>query len=285
MAPAVSQEKPVSAPAVLDPPATKTDRTDRPLVVAPIPRPRTPASQKQDRGVYRAGEWRGTQWPIVVPASGMDIDTFLDWVASDEFPAGLKASLINGKLWLEPRMDDYAHHNLLKGAVYAALRAFGRETNLGEAFVDGAMVALPPDDPDALGREPDCGFNLYDSFRSGRVQVLPRVPGGSGMLHGQPDLLAECLSDGSVEKDTVDLRAKYLEMGVREYWVLDGRGEGLTFDLLTRADDANDWTEAKPDADGGRFSPLLNRRVRVERGTNPVGHVQWDVRLEEPAAG
>ena len=271
--------------AVLAPPKVQPNRLDRPLVAAPPPRARTPVTQAKDRGVYRAGEWRGTQWPIVVP-NGVadDIDRFLDWVASDEFPAGLKASLINGKLWLEPRVDDYAHHNLLKGAVFAALRAYGRETRRGEAFVDGAMVVLPPDDPTATGREPDCGFNLFESFSSGRLEVRPRTEGGSGAIHGQPDLLAECLSDGSVEKDTVDLRATYLRMGVREYWILDGRGDALDFTLLTRADDAAEWTEALPAADGSRLSPVLDRRVRVERGTNPIGHVEWDVWLDDPAA-
>ena len=286
MTPAVfQQEKPMSAPAVLDPSATKPDRPVRatqPLASGPFSE--YERYQNLGRDVYRAGEWRGASWPITLPPNVSDFEVFLKWVQSEDFPAGVKASYIKGKIWLEPRMDDYAHHNLLKGAVFAALRSYGRETNLGEAFVDGAMVALPPDDPDAVGREPDCGFNLYDSFRSGRVQILPRIPGGSGLLHGQPDLLAECLSDGSVEKDTVDLRARYLEMGVREYWILDGRGDGLTFALLTRADDQDDWTEAEPDAGGYRLSPLLGRRVRVDRGTNPVGHVQWDVRLEEPAA-
>ena len=212
----------------------------------------------------------------------MQIDEFLDWVASDEFPAGLKASLINGRLWLEPRMDDYAHHNLLKGAVFAALNAFGRETELGAAFVDGAMVVTPPE-PGAVGREPDCGFNLYESFKAGRLRITTRSEGGSGVISGQPDLLVECLSDGSVEKDTVELRATYLEMGVGEYWILDGRGEGLTFDLLTRTDGADDWAEVAPDADGYRLSSILNRRVRIDRGTDPIGHVQWDVRLD-PAA-
>lgn len=272
----------MSPPAVLNPPAKKPDRPGRPLVAARSQESR--CLKDLGRDVYRAGEWRGASWPITLPPNVSDFDVFLKWVDSDEFPAGVKASYIDGKIWLEPRMDDYAHHNLLKLAVAAMLRAYGRETNLGEAFVDGAMVALPPDDPDALGREPDCGFNLYDSFRSGRVQVLSRVPGGSGMLAGQPDLLAECLSDGSVQKDTVDLRATYLRMGVREYWVLDGRGEELNFELLCREDGVNQWREVPSDAQGYRFSALLNRRVRVERGTNPVGHVQWDVLLEEPAA-
>ena len=279
-------------PDLLDPPGTRTgpvrrgpdepaDRhtaepTDPPLAEAPPARP-----GRGGRGVYRAGEWRGATWPLVVPREAYEIDGFLAWLDSPDFPAGLKASLINDRLWLEPRMDDYAHHNLLNGAVYAALRAFGRSTGLGQAFVDGAMVVRTPG---TVGREPDCGFNLFESFRSGRVRVGPRTEGGSGVIVGQADLLAECLSDGSVEKDTVELRRTYWEMGVREYWLLDGRGEELDFTLLTRpgsGEGDEQWVEVRPDADGSRVSPLLNRRVRVERETDPLGNLDWDVRLDE----
>ena len=277
----------MSSPAVLDPPVQRPpsgspDRLDRPLVAPTPPRPRTPATQPQERAVYRAGEWRGTQWPIVVPKGAADdIELFLDWVSSDEFPAGLKASLIDGKLWLEPRMDDYARHNLLKLAVAAALQNYGVDTDRGQAFVDGAMVVTGPG---TLGREPDCGFNLFESFRSGRVRIQPRTEGGSTVVVGAADLLVECLSDGSVEKDTVELRRVYFDLNVREYWILDGRGEEPTFDLLTRTGDATDWTAAEPDADGFRLSPVLGRRVRIDRGTNPLGDVRWSVPLEPPAA-
>ena len=148
----------------------------------------------------------------------------------------------------------------------------------GEALFDGAMYAHRPD---GTGSEPDGMFNLWETLRSGRVRYLPIEPGGAALtVQGEVDLVMECVSPSSVGKDTVRLRAAYFAAGVREYWILDGRGGGLAFDLLTRTDDADGWTEAAPDADGYRVSPVLDRRVRIDRGTNPVGGVRWDVRLE-----
>lgn len=82
-----------------------------------------------------------------------------------------------------------------------------------------------------------------------------------------------------MRKDTVGLRTAYFAAGVREYWILDGRGERLDFTLLSRNEASTDWREAD-DTEGGRFSPLLNRRVHVERRTDPLGDPNWKARLE-----
>ncbi len=90
----------------------ETGSTCRPLVAARSQESR--CLKDLGRDVYRAGEWRWSVLADPLPPSVSDFDGFLKWVDSDEFPAGVKASYIDGKIWLEPRMDDYAHHNLLK---------------------------------------------------------------------------------------------------------------------------------------------------------------------------
>jgi len=48
--------------------------------------------------------------------------------------------------------------------------------------------------------------------------------------------------------DTVRLPKAYFQAGVREYWLIDARGEELSFQLLRRGDGAFEPTPA--DADG-----------------------------------
>ena len=256
-------------PAVLEPPPSAA-RRDR---VA------SPATAAEPQPVVTEIALRE---PLVLPRGVTEIETFLRWVASDEFPEGLRASLIDGRLHLESSVDDIEPHNLLKGEVVRVLGNLAREANLGEVLSDGAMYAHRSH---GTGSEPDAMFNLWESFRADRVRYLPIEPGGEALtVQGAADLVVECVSRSSVRKDTVRLRAVYLAAGVREYWILDGRGEEPTFALLTRTDDADEWTEAGPDADGYRVSPILVRRVRIDRGTNPIGGVRWDVRLEPAAA-
>ncbi|MFH5804008.1 Uma2 family endonuclease [Alienimonas sp. DA493] len=220
---------------------------------------------------------------MAIPPGAMELDGFLDWVCSAGFPRGVRASLINGCLRLEPVGDHLFTHNSLKGAVFAALREYGRRTKLGRAYTDGAIYAHRPDGP---ANEPDATFLLYESLTSGRVRVGERREGAGGLpiVEGAADLVAECVSDSSVPKDTVELRAAYFSAGVREYWLLDGRGDDLEFALLTRTEESADWAEAEVDADGYRLSPVLGRRVKIARETDPLGDAEWDVLLDEPAA-
>ena len=220
---------------------------------------------------------------MAIPADATTFDGFLDWYSSDDFPRSLRASFINGSIWLEPMADEPFSHNALKTAVAAALREYGRRTGRGRAYSDGVLYGHRPTGP---ANEADATFLLFDSLRSGRVRIDVRFPGAGGpqIVQGSADLLVECVSQSSVGKDTVQLRAAYLAAGVREYWILDGRGDELGFDLLTRDDDADEWIEAVPGPDGSRYSPLLERHVRVDRETDPVGDLDWDVVLNEPAA-
>ena len=96
-------------------------------------------------------------------------------------------------------------------------------------------------------------------------------------VEGSADLVVEIVSHSSVQKDTVELRQRYFTAGVREYWLLDARGPGLTFDLLINGE--GDWTAAEPDGEGFRRSVVLDSRVRIERVADPVGLPDYDVQI------
>ena len=219
--------------------------------------------------------------PLEIPAGATELEGFLDWCASDAFPPGVKASLINGILRIENSVDHVSHHNILKTEVARALGNLSKATRLGRVLTDGAMYAHRGD---GTGNEPDVLLLLWTSLLSRRSAIEARHPGGTEIVRGSADLVVECVSPSSVRKDTVDLPPAYFAAGVREYWILDGR-DGLAFTLLTRTEDSTDWDEVAPAADGSRLSPLLDRRVTISQETDPAGGIDWDVRLEEPAGG
>ena len=273
----------MSSPAVLDPPKARLGpstlrrpeverRADAPANLPPAEAPEPPPSPPMESLAIPV--------PLVLPPRVTEIDPFLAWVSSDEFPPGLRASLIGGRLYLDLHMDDLFPHNSLKTQVARAFGNFAAETGLGRVFGDGALFAHRPD---GTGNEPDTMLVTYDALRSDRVRLLPAAPERTALtVQGAVDLIVECVSPSTVEKDTVRLRAAYFSAGVREYWILDGRGDTLTFALLSRSDDANDWTEVAADGGGGRLSPVLNRRVWIDRVTDPAGYPDWAVRLEKP---
>ena len=177
-------------------------------------------------------------------------------------------------------MEELNSHGYLKSLLGSEICAMVRQKQLGKVLIDRALFAHRGAE---LGSEPDVLFCSYAAIESGRVRFVERVPGSGRFLsvQGSPDLLVEIISDSSVRKDMVQLRADYFTAGVREYWILDARQQPLVFHLLTRGDPATDWTEAAPAADGTRRSPVLDRRVSIVRGTDPIGGIEWNVTLAE----
>jgi Uma2 family endonuclease len=51
-------------------------------------------------------------------------------------------------------------------------------------------------------------------------------------IEGSPDWVLEIVSDSSVAKDMRDLRQAYHRAGIREYWLIDARGDELIFQIL-----------------------------------------------------
>src|SRR5262249_39726097 len=85
-----------------------------------------------------------------------------------------------------------------------------------------------------LSTEPDGLFVSWESFKKRRVRQVPRPghPGQSMELEGSADWVLEIVSEYSVQKDTQDLRHKYHRANVREFWLIDARGDEIDFQIL-----------------------------------------------------
>jgi Uma2 family endonuclease len=128
-----------------------------------------------------------------------------------------------------------------------------------------------------LSCEPDLTFVSNESFDAERVKLTPKEerPSDAVEIVGPPDLVVEIVSDSSVTKDTQDLYRLYFEAGVCEYWLIDARGEEISFSLLVR--EPSGWQEILPDADGFFASQILKQRYRLDRISGKRGEWRYDL--------
>ena len=221
--------------------------------------------------------------PLMIPVDATTFDGFMDWITSETVPKRFRITFLHGELHIEgtsSSMEEIFAHVLLKTRISYALTSIAVTLRTGMALGDGVRFA----NRDAgVSAEPDAMFCTFAAIEAGRVRFVEQRPGSGRFMsvQGSPDLLVEIISDSSVRKDMVQLRADYFTAGVREYWILDARQQPLVFHLLTRDDAATDWSEAAPAADGARRSPVLDRRVSIVRGTDPIGGIEWNVTLAE----
>jgi len=164
-----------------------------------------------------------------VPGWVRDLNTYLDWAQSDEFPDVGECAWIQGDVWVSYDMEDLFTHALVKAEIAGVLQPLVKQLQMGMFFPDGVLIANVEAD---LSCEPDGLFVSNESEDSGTVQFVENDRGGCTLLQGSPDMVLEIISRSSVNKDKIRLREAYWAAGVKEYWLVDARDGGLQFDIL-----------------------------------------------------
>ena len=122
------------------------------------------------------------------------------------------------------------------------------------------------------------GFGLGVVLAFGVVIVPGYLRGVYVEIESTPDWLMEILSDSSVKKDTDKLRKKYHQVGVKEYWLIDARGEELGFQILH-------WRKtgyvAAPSHEGWHRSRVFGRSFRLERTRDKRGLWRYRLQVQE----
>lgn len=208
-----------------------------------------------------------------IPATAHTLAGFRAWVLSDDFPEHIRVAFIDQEIHLDMSQEELETHNKVKMEVSRVLLNLNREEKRGQFYGDGVLVT---NEGAVVSNNPDGIFVLTRSLRSGRVRFVPRT-GKAGQyieIEGIPDWVMEVVSDSSVGKDTQRLRAAYQRAGIREYWLIDARGEDIVFQILY-------WRKngyvAAPVQDGWQRSPVFGRRFRLERQRDPLG--LWEYTL------
>ena len=168
------------------------------------------------------------QESVRIPERVVDLDSFRQWAQSDEFPERGRFSYLNGEVWVDMSPEELLRHNLVKGEYAIVLGGMMKTVRIGKFFHDRTLVSNVEA---VLSTEPDGTFVSFKSLKTGRVRL---VEGGEGFLElqGSPDMTLEVVSASSVRKDTVVLRRLYWLAGIPEYWLVDARGNQLSFQIL-----------------------------------------------------
>lgn len=207
---------------------------------------------------------------VTVPNAALDHAGYRAWATSDEYPEGVRTTYVLGEVLIEISPESLEAHSKVKLAITLGLGAFVREHDLGEVYPDGSLVT---NEDASLSSEPDLTFVSWSAFAEGRVQLVPRAGGVDYIeLLGSPDLVVEIVSDSSVTKDTKRLRDAYGRAGVREYWLIDARGDEIVFEILSNADGR---FRSTVDARQPQPSPVLGGRWALTRARNRAGRFSY----------
>ncbi|MBA3483244.1 MAG: Uma2 family endonuclease [Pirellulales bacterium] len=204
------------------------------------------------------------------------LDEFRRWALSDAFPGRGRIDYIGGRIEVDMSPEDLFTHGTLKLQLSSRIEDRVAELDIGHGFVGETRISSIPAN---LSAEPDVVVVTYDAIDSGRVRLVPKASERQGRyieIEGGPDLVAEIVSDSSVGKDTRRLPRAYFSAGVKEFWLVDARGDELFFQIHRR--DAAAFIAAEVDEEGYQRSDVLDAWYSLERGQHQRGH--WVYRLQ-----
>ncbi len=210
---------------------------------------------------------------VEVPKSAYTLEGFRRWVRSEEFPEHGRVTYIDGALTIEMSPERYESHLAIKRAINRTLDGLIESANLGQYYPDGAWFT---NEEAGVSNEPDAMFASWATLESGRLQPPDGWQDGSDYteLVGTPDWVCEVVSNASERKDKKRLREAYHCAGIREYWLIDARGEEVDFLVLVWAPEG--YT-ASPDEAGWLRSEVFEKGFRLERDRNRMGRWRYEL--------
>ena len=171
--------------------------------------------------------------------------------------------------------ESLERHNKVKTEFTSVLARFVRDRDLGEAYSDRSLLTNVEA---RVSTEPDFLFLSWAASETGRVTLGQRKHDHEDSIEivGTPDLVLEILSDSSVRKDLVRLKAAYALAGIPEYWVVDARGDQIRFEILTLDDGAY---RASAPADQPQTSRVFRARFELQRERNRLGRFSYTLAI------
>jgi Uma2 family endonuclease len=211
---------------------------------------------------------------VHVPVWVSDLKSFRRWIHSDESPEKAPVFFLAGEVWVDMSKEQIFSHVRLKQEFFRILGTVAKEGRLGDFLPDGLLLTNEEAD---LSGNPDGTFVSKESFRNERVRLIEGAEDGYVELEGSPDMVLEVVSDSSVEKDTEVLRELYWKAGIREYWLVDARGERLDFQILRHT--TRGYAPIRKSA-GWLKSAVFAKSFRLTRQLDDLGHPDFtlDVR-------
>jgi Uma2 family endonuclease len=214
---------------------------------------------------------------ITIPDSAWTLDGFRDWVASDECPERGRFAFFDNKLVFDMSPEHGDLHVKIKYEIALAIELLNRKLDLGTFYGDGMSLT---NEEANISNEPDGMFILWETLEKENAKIVKRKGSPTEMeeVVGSPDLVLEVVSPSSVKKDTQILREAYYKAGIREYWLVDARGEEIDFQILVRGTDGYQSVEA---ASGMKASEVLPASFRLTRERDRSGLWNYTLHVDQ----
>jgi Uma2 family endonuclease len=206
---------------------------------------------------------------VTIPAWVDDLESFRRWARSEEFPESGRICFLDGEVWVDMSKEQFYSHNQVKSEFNITLGSLIKAIRLGRYIPDGML--LTNEDAD-LTCQPDGAFASTKSLQSGRVRLVQGSDEGFVELEGTPDMVLEVVSTSSVEKDYKRLRDLYWRAGIPEYWLVDVRGERLSFEILRRT--AKGYVATRS-VGGWLKSSVFGKSFRLTRRMDELGNPEY----------
>jgi len=204
-----------------------------------------------------------------IPGWVVDLESFRRWARSEDLPPRGRFAFLNGKLWMDLSMEQLFSHNQVKTQYTIIVGGLVAAEDRGYFFSDRAFLSHPAA---GVSTEPDGMFVSWEAVQSGRVRLVPGAEEGFIEVEGTPDMALEIISPTTVHKDTKELRELYWQAGIPEYWLADGRGKTLRFDIFRHAPRGYVATRRR---DGWLKSVVLGRSFRLSLQTDRLDHPKF----------
>jgi Uma2 family endonuclease len=202
---------------------------------------------------------------VRIPDWVEDLESFRRWALSDEFPETGRICYLDGEVWVDMSKEQIFSHNQVRHEFGFKLTGVIKASCPGRFFPDGVLLSNTEAN---LTAQPDGIFASERSLRTGRVRLVEGAEEGYLELEGSPDMVLEVISASSVGKDTERLRELYWRAAIREYWLVDARGERLEFDILRHSPKGYITTRKQA---GWIKSAVFKKSFRLTRRIDALG--------------
>ncbi len=212
---------------------------------------------------------------VCIPGWVIDHDSFRRWFHSSEFPEEGRVCFVNGEVIFDMSREQIYSHVALKTEFARVLANLSKRKRNGQFFGDGLLIS----NLDAeVSNNPDGTFVTNASFETGSVRLIEGAEQGFIELEGSPDMVLEVVSDSSVKKDYELLRDAYWKAGIREYWLVDARGERRDFQILKHG--RRGYSPVRK-VGGWTKSAVFGKSFRLVATKNQLGQPDFELQVRE----
>lgn len=211
-----------------------------------------------------------------IPAAARTFRGFREWALSEDFPQRGQITFSPEELIVDMSPESLKTHNYIKADISLVVHGLILRRELGRFIADRVLFS---NERVGVSTEPDAMLISGSSLQSGRCSLVESKKSGVNIeVLGAPDWILEVVSPTSVRKDKVILREGYYRAGVGEYWIVDGLGDEIDFQILVPGKD--NYRSVEPD-DGWLASPTFGVSFLLSIKKDKNGFIQYVLHVKE----